>query len=303
MMNTINVRENNILTKEIWDRIINLLVIGANLNKNYIWKTRDTLKTNELKEIFIAFEKNYEKIRKHFKNGEYSFPENFDDFKKMPLGKCQEKYMDYKHDLLQELSINNKKEFASRINKERFLYLCSETSSTVWDYILWEIENKEIFAKALNETSKEGLKNLIYIINNTLYDSKKITTIIDILWDQIGNFLTIYDKENIVKLIKKMEIKDINHFFDIKNYGNKQLEITLYIDHIEKILDIIQYMWSQVFLVATENIDTKMLAELIDRTATKELWKALLNRNKVDERKPENIKEIIKEINSSINKK
>jgi hypothetical protein len=302
-MNTINIRENNILTQEIWDKIINLLVIGANLNKNYIWKTRDALKVNELKEIFIAFEKNYEKIRKHFKNGEYTFPERFDDFKKMPLGKCQEKYMDYKHDLLQELSINNKKEFASRINKERFLYLYSETNNTVWDYILWEIENKEIFAKTLNEISKEGLKNLIYIINNTLYDSKKITTIIDILWDQIGDFLTIYDKENIVKLIKKMEIKDINHFFDIKNNKNKQLEITLYMQHIEKIIDIIQYIWCQDFLIAIENIDTKMLAEVIDRTPTKEFWKALLDRNKVAERKPENSKEIITEINKTISKK
>jgi hypothetical protein len=302
-MNTINIRENNILTQEIWDKIINLLVIGANLNKNYIWKTRDALKVNELKEIFIAFEKNYEKIRKYFKNGEYTFPERFDDFKKMPLGKCQEKYMDYKHDLLQELSINNKKEFASHINKERFLYLYSETISTIWDYILWEIENKEIFAKTLNEISKEGLKNLIYIINNTLYDSKKITTIIDILWDQIGDFLTIYDKENIVKLIKKMEIKDINHFFDIKNNKNKQLEITLYMQHIEKIIDIIQYIWCQDFLIAIENIDTKMLAEVIDRTPTKEFWKALLDRNKVAERKPENSKEIITEINKTISKK
>ncbi|AHB41573.1 hypothetical protein P148_SR1C00001G0783 [candidate division SR1 bacterium RAAC1_SR1_1] len=303
MMNTINVCENNVLTKETWDKIINLLVNKANLDRNYVGKNRRILKTKELKEIFISFEKNYEKIRKHFKNGEYTFPENFDDFKKISLGKCQEKYGDYKHDLFQELSINNKKEFASLIDKEKFLYLCSETSSTVWDNLLGEIENKEILAKSLNKVSNKELKNLIYIINNTLNDSKKITIVIDKLGDQISNFLTMYDKENIVKLIKKMEIKDIKHFFDIKNYGNKQLEITLYIEHIEKIIDIIQYMGSQVFLVATENIDTKMLAELIDRTATKELGKALLNRNKVDERKPENIKGIIKEINSSINKK
>jgi len=56
-------------------------------------------------------------------------PTNFDDFKKIPLGRCKRNIKDYKFDLLNILAKNKKSEFFKYMNIEKFLYITSESSN------------------------------------------------------------------------------------------------------------------------------------------------------------------------------
>ncbi|MDD3262920.1 MAG: hypothetical protein PHR61_03655 [Candidatus Absconditabacteria bacterium] len=309
MINTINISEKDGIDKKMRSEIIDILIKNADLDRNFRFKNFSELNSNELEYLFAFFEKHYKKIKNHFKNGNYLFPDNFNEFKKIQLGNCKNTYSEYKDVLLKELSKNKKKLFFENISKNKNIdikkigYFLIEIGNTSQDYILGRINNQKEFAENIQKTGMSEIKKLIYIINN-MNDNKKVITLLETLGKDLGKVLSKYEEDVIIYLCKKMETKDIIKFFDIKTFGFNQLETTLHCKYIEKIFEIIENIGSESFLLSIQNAKPEYLAKLIDGTTIKGASDVLLKNDRIKEiESNKTIEEIILETNHNIFKK
>ena len=303
MINTIDLHETDIIEEKTRKQIINILITKAWLDKSFASKNFENLDWNELEYLFLTFEKNYNQIKEHFKNNGMFLPTNFDDFKKIPLGRCKRNIKDYKFDLLNILAKNKKSEFFKYMNIEKFLYITSESSNWTWDYILSRIDSLKSLANILNKLNNDQINSLWLIIKN-INNEKKILSFIKTANTKLWTCLNI-DPEVISLFLKKLDEKDLKLFFDINTYWDNHLKVAEYCYYKEKVLDLIMFLECQIFLYKSQEIDPKIFSELIDRSIIKWLWQKLVSKEWLNWRKNSaDIKELIHQINQeSLSKK
>lgn len=296
MINTIDLHEKNIIEEKTRKQIINILIIKTGLDKSFGGKNFEDLNGNELEYLFSVFERNYDQIRKYFKSEDMIFPVNFDEFKKIPLGICRKNIKDSKFHLLDILAKNKKSEFLRYMNPEKFLYIQSESCDSTRNYILSRTNNLENLAKSLNKLNNQQIKTLWFIIKK-ISNEKTILNFIKTVGLELWTCLDI-DPEIIYFFLKNLEENSIKLFFDINTFWNNQLKIAEYCYYKEKILDLIMVLDCHIFLYKSQEIDPKIFATLIDRSAIKWLWEKLTSKEGLNWRKNmEDIKELINQIN------
>lgn len=303
MINTIDLHEKDIIEEKTRKQIIQILVEKAWLDRSFASKKFENLDWSELEYLFLTFEKNYNQIRNYLKNEWKPFPTDFEDFKKIPLWKCKRNIREYKFDLLNILAKTKKSEFLKYINPEKFLYITSESSDWIRNYILSRTYNLENLAKSLNKLNNNQIKALWFIIRN-IDNQKKILNFIKAtdtkLWICLDN-----DPETISFFLKTLEEKNSKLFFDINTYGDNHLKTAENCYYKEKMVDLIMFLECQIFLYKAQEIDPKTFAKLIDRSIIKWLWQRLVSKEWLNWRKnTDDIKELIHQINEeSLSKK